>query len=119
MTQPRNPPVVGPTLASPPMLISEFQASIVDFYCQNPDSLTYSMLGLAGETGEVIEKYKKALRIHQPEDLRNTDIAMDIADELGDVLWYMARICQEIGVSLNDVAQMNITKLAARRAEAV
>ena len=38
-----------------------------------------------------------------------------IVDELGDTLWYAARVASELGLSLGDVAEQNLDKLAARR----
>ena len=100
------------------LTFDDFEASLQDTYTHRPDSLTYAMLGLAGETGEVVEKYKKAMRVLVPGQIPDSDFALDIANELGDVLWYVARICQELEIPMRDVAQMNIAKLAARRAEA-
>ena len=76
---------------------------------------TYPALGLAGETGEVCEKLKKAIRDEggtiTPE--RKTLIAK----ELGDVLWYIAALSTELGLSLEAIASGNLSKLAARKAQ--
>jgi NTP pyrophosphatase (non-canonical NTP hydrolase) len=41
----------------------------------------------------------------------------DVAEELGDVLWYVALIAQRCKTSLSEVADMNITKLTKRQQE--
>ena len=35
--------------------------------------------------------------------------------EMGDVLWYLSQVATEIDISLDEVAQLNIEKLASRR----
>jgi len=70
--------------------------------------LTISALGLAGESGEVVEHIKKFAGHGHPLDRDR------IVNELGDVLWYVADIAACIGVSLDDVAKMNVDKLAKR-----
>lgn len=78
--------------------------------------LVYVCLGLA-EAGEVQEKVKKAIREDDPSYLE------DVPDELGDVLWYAARIPQELSAidevdyhgSLGDVAEANLDKLLDRK----
>lgn len=74
---------------------------------------TYPALGLAGETGEVCEKLKKALRDDQG---RISAERLDLlARELGDVLWYIAALCSELGLNLQDIAENNLAKLQARQ----
>lgn len=74
----------------------------------------YPALGLAGESGEICEKIKKAMR---DDGGKMTDERRDaIKKELGDVLWYLATMCSELGVSLEQVASDNLAKLAARQA---
>ena len=65
-------------------------------------------LGLAGETGEVVDVIKKHL--FQGHDLDK----VKIVDELGDVMWYIALICDCIGFSLDFVTSHNILKLRKR-----
>lgn len=70
--------------------------------------LVYVVLGMDGEAGEVVEKLKKAIREDDPSYLD------DMEDELGDVLWYWARICEERGTTGSEVAESNINKLLDR-----
>lgn len=73
----------------------------------------YPALGLAGEAGEVCEKIKKAIR---DEGGKITDKRRrQLKKELGDVLWYLAALCTELDVSLDQVARDNIDKLADRQ----
>ena len=73
--------------------------------------LTYSILGLTGEAGELANKLKKYIR--GGVDVVDTNV---LSDELGDVLWYVASIAHELGIDLESVAQQNLNKLAARKA---
>ena len=75
-------------------------------------SILYPTLGLAGEAGEVAEKIKKIIR----DDKQIVDEKEDIAKELGDVLWYIAAIGRDIGYGLDTIAEMNLEKLADRKA---
>lgn len=97
------------------MEFSEFQSSIKVLYKHRPDPLTYAILGIGGEAGEVIELYKKAMRLFTPEEvLVVMDTRDSLLDELGDVLWYVARVADLLGADLETVAQMNMKKLAYR-----
>ena len=75
-------------------------------------NFVYPTLGLAGETGEVAEKVKKILR--DKEGIVSREDREEIKKELGDVLWYLAQISAEMGLSLEEVAQANIEKLFSR-----
>jgi NTP pyrophosphatase (non-canonical NTP hydrolase) len=72
----------------------------------------YPYLGLCGEAGEVAEVYKKILR----DD--NGHIGQKGRDklvrELGDVLWYVANISEDLGFSLSYIAEINVKKLKDR-----
>lgn len=81
------------------------------------DRITYPTLGLASEAGEVAGKVKKVLRDKDGKFDLNTN--EEIAFELGDVLWYLAAIADDMGTSLEAIARMNIIKLEDRRARGV
>lgn len=75
--------------------------------------IIYPTLGLTGEAGEVANKVKKVLRDNKGEfdEWRK----LQIIDEIGDVLWYIAALTNDLGYELEDVAKINVTKLENRR----
>jgi NTP pyrophosphatase (non-canonical NTP hydrolase) len=77
----------------------------------------YPTLGLAGEAGEVAEKIKKIIR--DEKGVITNDKREEIKKELGDVLWYVSEIARQLDVSLADVAEANIAKLASRKERSV
>ena len=75
-------------------------------------ALTYDGLGL-GEAGEVQGKIKKIIRDNGG---RLTERGIEeIKAELSDVLWYIASMCDNLGIKMEDVATYNIKKLESRR----
>lgn len=73
----------------------------------------YPALGLAGESGEVVEKIKKIFRDQQ--GTVGDEQRQAVAKELGDVLWYLAQLATELDLELNQVAQDNLDKLLSRQ----
>lgn len=71
------------------------------------DRMKHGAFGLASEAGEVCGILQK---IYQGHELDNTHMAK----ELGDCLWMIAEICSAIGITMDEVMQMNIDKLKAR-----
>lgn len=75
------------------------------------------LLGLVGETGEVAEKFKKIFR---DKDGKMTEEELkEMTKELGDIQWYLSVICSYLGVSLEDMASMNLEKVLSRKARGV
>ena len=72
--------------------------------------VVYPALGLCGEAGEDADKIKKTIRGDSSLD----EVTGSIADELGDVLWYLAILADDLGVELEDVAKWNVDKLQRR-----
>lgn len=79
--------------------------------------IVYPALKLAGEAGEVAEKLGKLMRDEGFEPGAPLgDAARDaLVKELGDVLWYVANLAADLGVGLDEVASINLAKLASRR----
>jgi NTP pyrophosphatase (non-canonical NTP hydrolase) len=77
-------------------------------------AVIYPTLGLVNEAGEVAGKIKKVFRDKNGEISPETREALKA--ELGDVLWYLAQTCTELDISLDEVAESNITKLLDRQA---
>jgi NTP pyrophosphatase (non-canonical NTP hydrolase) len=80
-------------------------------------SIVYPTLGLTNEAGEVAGKIKKIFRDRNGE-INDADREA-LKQELGDVLWYLTQICTELGLTLEEVAEANLTKLFSRQARGV
>ena len=77
-------------------------------YYTRYDRLTNGVFGLCGETGEVADIVKKAM--FQGHDLDTNRVA----EELGDIAWYLAITAHAIGKNLDDIFQGNVDKLMKR-----
>lgn len=95
----------------PRMTEEEYRTTILRYYT-GPDkassTLTLAALGLAGETGEVVDQIKKHLFQGHEIDRRQ------LRDELGDVLWYLMLLCQTMDYTLDEIMVANVEKLARR-----
>ncbi len=95
----------------PRMTLNEYQSLALRTrgrYDSDVDRLKCAGLGLCGEAGEVAELIKKKLfHMKQVDNIQ-------IAKELGDVLWYLSDAADSIGFNLELIAVMNIEKLKAR-----
>lgn len=78
------------------------------------DGYMEKILGLAGETGEVIEKIKKLLRDKNDIFSLTHEEQVALKKELGDVLWYLSAIAYYNDFSLEKIATANIDKLIDR-----
>lgn len=75
--------------------------------------LLYTTIGLCGESGELANKVKKILRDTDSQMTEETRIK--ISEEMGDILWYIAMLCDELNLRMAQVANNNIQKLQARK----
>lgn len=80
--------------------------------CLEPGWLYYC-LGIAGETGELMEKIKKLFR--DKNGVIDFEFKEAVIKEMGDVQWYMARLCDVFNIDFESVPVMNIKKLASRK----
>jgi NTP pyrophosphatase (non-canonical NTP hydrolase) len=73
-------------------------------------SLIVPMLGLAGETGQLLSEYKKHLRDGEAHRL----FKERVSEELGDLLWYIANVASKFDLTLDEIAVSNLAKVKAR-----
>ena len=73
-------------------------------------SLIVPMLGLAGETGQLLSEYKKHLRDGEAHRL----FKERVSEELGDLLWYIANVASKFDLALSDIAAANLAKVKQR-----
>jgi NTP pyrophosphatase (non-canonical NTP hydrolase) len=101
------------------MTFENYQQRAYDFslntkFKELPETnFVYPALGLAEEAGEVAGKIAKALRDKKADfDSKFKD---ELKKELGDVLWFVAELCTQFNLDLEDVAKSNIEKLCSRK----
>lgn len=90
------------------MDISEYSSAARETRLATADH-SYVVLNLVGELGELYGKFAKAIR-----DGNKLDQG-DINKELGDILWQLSALCDDLGTSLEEVALLNLQKLAKRK----
>jgi NTP pyrophosphatase (non-canonical NTP hydrolase) len=73
-------------------------------------SLIVPMLGLAGETGQLLSEYKKHLRDGEAHRL----FKERVSEELGDLLWYITNVASKFDLTLDEIAAANLAKVKAR-----
>ena len=102
------------------MTFDEYQKKALTTAHNHPDSLmnkTIWAMGVAGEAGEVVEKWKKIVAYKSgkvsPEDLA------EFKKELGDVVWYIAVLAHSLGLSFDEIMKLNVEKLASRQERGV
>ena len=76
-------------------------------------AIIYPTLGLTGEAGEVANKVKKIIR--DGSNKNDNSMVSEIKSEIGDCLWYIAVLADDIGCKLSDIANTNLVKLANRK----
>lgn len=109
------------------MTLNEYQDKAMGTCLPSCDNFSYMMLNLVGELGEVAGKIAKAIRkenvkieynqIISGTEKSDVEFFQDLKSEAGDILWQLSGFCEVMGWSLEEVAQGNLDKLAARKAE--
>ena len=109
------------------IFLNEYQRLAMTTCMPSSENFSYMFLNLVGEVGEFASKVAKAIRKGNAEisnsklsRIGDTDMLAKQEDELkkeaGDILWQLSGLCSVMGWSLEDVAQQNLDKLAARKA---
>lgn len=79
--------------------------------------ILYPTLGLTGEAGEVADKVKKVIRDNDGDF--SVERRLEIAKELGDVLWYISTLANDLGYTLEEIGELNNRKLSSRKERGV
>lgn len=116
------------------MDLNEYQKRAMSTCMPSCENISYMLLNLVGEVGELSSKIAKHIRkgnmtiggkclpngLHSSlkgEEWLTTDI--ELMKEAGDILWQLSGVCSVMGWELNDVAKMNLKKLASRQRRGV
>src|SRR5579863_4554173 len=102
------------------MTFDEYQKQALTTAIKNPDPLmdkTIWAMGISGEAGEVIEKWKKI--VAYKDGTVNDEDVWELAKELGDVVWYVAVLADSLGLSFDAIMKRNLEKLADRKTRGV
>lgn len=98
------------------MELNEYQKKAIETAIYNEKyKVIYPALGLGDEAGEVMGKVKKWLRGDDGEGVMSEERKEALKFELGDVLWYLAILARDLGLSLDEVAKANVEKLKSRK----
>jgi NTP pyrophosphatase (non-canonical NTP hydrolase) len=111
------------------LTLNEYQKKAMTTCMESSDNMLYMMMGLCEEVGELQGKFSKGIRKKHIEatslnNFRCFDMEYNeyeewlelVQKEVGDVLWMVAGFCNVMGWSLEEVAKLNLDKLAARKA---
>lgn len=77
----------------------------------------YPVLGLVGEAGEIANKIKKIFRDSSGKIMPETET--ELKKEIGDTLWYVAELCTQLNLSLEEIAALNLERLKSRKERGV
>lgn len=107
------------------MNLNEYQQQAMSTCMPSCDNFSYMFLNLVGEVGELASKVAKSIRSGEASiDYNDVIYARDIdseiakikhAKEIGDCLWMIAGLANVYGYTLEEIAQMNLDKLAKRK----
>ena len=118
------------------MHLNQYQEKAMTTCMPSSENFSYMFLNLVGEVGEFASKVAKAIRkeklaIGWKEESQEADennlfptcsyfdwkeMDEELKKEAGDILWQLAGVCTIMNWNLDEVAQMNLDKLAARKA---
>lgn len=105
------------------LTLNEYQKKAMTTCMASSNNFSYMFLNLVGEIGEFASKVAKAIR--KDKACIDCDVLMmngcqyneveELEKEAGDILWQLSGLCTVMGWSLEDIAQQNLDKLAARK----
>ena len=111
------------------MELNEYQERAMSTCMDSSHNYTYMAEGLVAEVGEFLGKVAKGIRkgyvtiqdnqlkVYEDKctDEMEKEFCKGLLSELGDVLWFVAGLARELGVSLDTIAVLNLNKLSSRK----
>lgn len=94
------------------MELNKYQQLAAEAAFYEHDDVSYCALGITGEAGEIADHVKKMLR--DDYGIITEERKEHLKKELGDVLWYLARMAGKLGYSMDEIAQTNLDKIHDR-----
>ena len=94
--------------------IHEFTQHAMIIHLWEALRIQYVVLGLAGEAGEISNKVKKEIR-DNPRSPFGTEFKQAMTKEIGDCMWYISQLCNELGLDLGAIMAFNLEKLTDRK----
>lgn len=114
-----------------PMTLNEYQERAMSTCMPSCKNMAYMLLNLVAEVGELAGKVAKPIRreevcfrdnllmpMHMWEEddmMAFQDMVTEMAYEAGDALWQLSGVVTKLGFTLEEIAQMNLDKLASRK----
>ena len=106
------------------MELNEYQEKAMTTCMASSNNFSYMFLNLVGEVGEFASKVAKFIRKDKAGIEYNTlmmcgchtNDVEELKKEAGDIFWQLSGLCTVMGWELEDIAQQNLDKLAARKA---
>jgi NTP pyrophosphatase (non-canonical NTP hydrolase) len=102
------------------MTFNEYQQQAITTALPHPDPLMYKTImamGIAGEAGEVLEKWKKI--VAYKEGVITSEDKKEFQKELADVVWYIAVLADALDIKFDTIMEENLVKLADRKKRGV
>ena len=99
------------------MNLKEYQYRVEDTWLHNEHDKERIILGVVGECGEIAEKFKKNYRGDFEGNHGQDIFKAEIKKELGDLTYYIAKLCTLLNLSWEEILEENINKLAKRKQE--
>ena len=99
------------------MNLNEYQKRVEDTWERNQFDIERIILGICGESGEIAELFKKYYR----GDYENNyeEFLKKVDKEIGDLSYYIAKLCNQFGSTWEKIMEENIAKLASRKERGV
>lgn len=107
------------------MSLNDYQKKAMQTATLTVENEAYMLLGLTAEVGELMDKYAKGVRnqsmkIYKDRIIPGSEVDTEsIKKEVGDCLWFIAGICYINNWNLEDIAKLNLDKLADRKKRGV